>query len=339
MENLSTTSNGLLLESAGMVYLEAAINDSLIELASGKKVLIMMPSDELRDDMQAFNGERDLHSDVMNWISSNAADFSQLRMPPGVDCSNLNDYVKNSCKRCKFFFCRFTRIDEGLKGISNQSQRTENKFFRRCQRQLRKSGRISNPQQELQTNLYLLNCAKMDSLFKQFGVSNREDLIKAMNKDLMDQYGVKTLEQLADTLNKIKLKNIELNLSGGKVNQSDLQYYMFNSSRLGWINTDAFSKLSGERITMQTNWNVTPQRDCKAVFAGVSGILPAFNSGNQYQFMNVPKNNEFWLIGMRFESNQAYLSKTKLKSNEKVEMGEFKKVTLEEIKDALKVID
>jgi hypothetical protein len=179
----------------------------------------------------------------------------------------------------------------------------------------------------------------MDSLFKQFGVSNREDLIKAMNKDLMDQYGVKTLEQLADTLNKIRLKNIEENLSNGFVNQNDLQYYMYNTSKLGWVNTDAFSKLAGDRITMNTNWNVNPQRDCKGVFTGVRGILPAINNSKTFQFYNVPKNNEFWLIGMRFESNQAYLSMKKMNSTEKVEMGEFRNMTLEEIKDALKMID
>ena len=338
MENLSTTSNGRLLESAGMVYIEATINDSLIELASGKKVLIMMPSDELRDDMQAFNGERDPHTDVMNWFNSNAADFSQLRMPPGVYCINL-DNSQMRCARCKFFFCRFKRIDEGLKGISSQSQRADNKSFRQCQRQLRKSKSIRNPQQELQTDMYQLNCDKLDSLFKQFGVSNREDLFKAMNKELMDQYGVKTIEELRDTLNKIRIKNIEENLSNGFLNQNDLQYYMFNSSKLGWVNTDAFSKLPGERITMNTNWSITPQRDCKAVFTGVRGILPALNNEKQFQFYNVPKNNEIWLIGMRFENNQAYLSMQKMETAENVQIGKFRKVTLQEMKEALRVID
>lgn len=163
--------------------------------------------------------------------------------------------------------------------------------------------------------------------------------MEAMNKELMDEYGVKTLEELRDTLNKIKLKNIELNLSGGKVNQSDLQYYMFNSSRLGWINTDAFSKLSGERITMQTDLNANPRTDCKAVFTGVRGILPALNNEKQFQFYNVPKNNEIWLIGMRFEYNQAYLSMQKMKTAENVQIGKFRKVTLQEMKEALRLID
>lgn len=338
LENLSTSSNGRMLESAGMVYIEAAIQDSLIELAPGKEVSILMPTDELRDDMQGFNGERDPHSDVMNWLASNATNFSRLSMPPGEDCLNRERPSLN-CTRCKFFFCRFTRIDEGLKGVINRPQHQDNKTFRECQRLLRRTQGNPNTQLDPQMDQNKLNCEKLDSLLKKYGVTNRSELMEAMNKELMDEYGVKTLEELRDTLNKIKLKNIELNLSGGKVNQSDLQYYMFNSSRLGWINTDAFSKLSGERITMQTDLNANPRTDCKAVFTGVRGILPALNNEKQFQFYNVPKNNEIWLIGMRFENNQAYLSMQKMETAENVQIGKFRKVTLQEMKEALRVID
>lgn len=339
MENLSTTSNGRLLESAGMVYIEAAIDDSLIELASGKKVLVMMPADTLRDDMQGFNGERDPHTDVINWLANNGSDFSQLQLPVGTPCDQLTfDLPSDNCQRCKFFFCRFTRIDDGLKGVISRSQHKSNKSFRECQRRIRRSRRITSNLEPLPTQ-ETLKCYELDSLLEVYGVSNRTELIEAMNKEQMEKYGVKTLEKLVDTLNKIKLKNIENNLLNGIIDQRELQYYMYNTSRLGWINTDAFSKLAGDRIIMQTDLKSDLQTDCKAVFTGVRGVLPANFSTGVYQFYSVPKNNEIWLIAMRFENNQAYLSMEKMKTQEKVNVTPLRKVSIQELKEALKMID
>lgn len=339
MENLSTTSNGRLLESAGMVYIEAVIDDSLIELASGKKVLVMMPADTLRDDMQGFNGEREPHTDVINWLANNGSDFRLLQLPVATPCDQLTfDLPSDNCQRCKFFFCRFKRIDDGLKGVISRSQHKSNKSFRECQRRIRRSRRITSNLEPLPTQ-ETLKCYELDSLLAVYGVSNRTELIEAMNKEQMEKYGVKTLEQLVDTLNKIKLKNIENNLLNGIIDQRELQYYMYNTSRLGWINTDAFSKLAGDRIIMQTDFKSDLQTDCKAVFTGVRGVLPANFSTGVYQFYSVPKNNEIWLIAMRFENNQAYLSMEKMKTQEKVNVTPLRKVSIQELKEALKMID
>jgi hypothetical protein len=340
LENLSTVSNGRLLESAGMVYIEAAVNNQLISLAPGKEVLVMIPTDTLRDDMQGFNGERDSHTDVMNWFTNNGSNFSKINMIPGQDCQEKfeNDLLGN-CERCNLLFCRFKRIDEGFKGTVNKGQHQDNKSFRECQRELRKRarGRLYKTSPTIVDSYK--NCTELDSLFKQFGVTNREDLFLAMNKEIMDEYGVKTIEALRDTLNKIKLKKIEENLLKGNVDKEELQYYMYNTTRLGWINCDAFSKLDGIKITMETDFKSHPQHDCKAVFVGVRGVLPATAIDDYFQFLSVPKNNDFWLIAMRFENKQAYLSMELLKTTEEVKIKNMKKVTLEELKEALRKLD
>lgn len=338
LENLSTTSNGQLLESAGMVYLEAMLNRESLNLAPGKKVLVMMPADSLRDDMQAFFGERDPHTDLMNWTADEEENFGVLRIPPGEGCDRLGDLPVDNCERCRFLPCRTKRIDEGLKGVFIKGQHQANKAFRKCQRALRRSRRVTNVITPL-TDQMALACAELDSLFEKYGVTNRRELMEAMNKEAMDKYGVKTLAQLQDTLRKIKLNEIENKLLSGKIDQRDLQYYLYNTSRLGWINTDAFSKLAGNRITMNTDMPVGPQYDCKAVFTGVRGILPSNAAGNHFQFYYVPKANEIWLIGMRFENHQASLSMKRTKTSESVEMAPFREVTLEELKEALRGVD
>ena len=339
LENLSTTSNGILLESDGMVYIEAAVNNQLIDLQDGKKVMVLMPADSIREDMQGFNGERDPHSEIIDWQTNMENDFAGLRVPPGAPCYDFGRQPSpDNCERCKFFNCRIKRFDEAMKGISNSSVRSENKDFRRCQRRLR-HGRNATGVSIPWEDSALQRCAELDSLFNVYGVSNREDLMVAMNKELMEKYGVKTIAELQDTLKKEKIANIESKLLSGKIDQTDLRYYLYNTSRLGWINTDAFSKMPGERITMITDIRPDKQTDCKVAFVGVRGILPSGTTESNYTFYNVPENNPCWLIGIRFKNGQAYLSMKKTVSAKEAEMAPFKVVSLEELKEALKVMD
>jgi hypothetical protein len=339
LENLSTTSNGRLLESDGMVYIEATVKDQTLELKDGKKVIVLMPADSIRKDMQGFNGVRDPHSEIIDWQTNADNDFTGLSVPPGAPCYDFGrPPTPINCDRCKFFFCRIKRFDEALEGMSSRAKRTDNKDFRRCQRKIRRMRNdISVPINWEDSDLQ--RCAELDSLFKAYGVNNREELMVAMNKDLMDKYGVKTLAELQDTLRKEKIAKIESNLMSGNLNQSDLRYYLYNSNQLGWINTDAFSKLTGERITMTTNLEIDKQTDCKVAFKGVRGILPSGTTETNFSFYNVPENNDCWLIGMRFRNGKVYLSMKKTQTTKKVEMAPFIEVTLDELKKALSVLD
>ena len=339
LENLATTSNGKLLESDGMVYIEAAIKDQLLELKDGKKVMVLMPADSIRKDMQGFNGVRDPHSEIIDWQTNTESQFTGLRVPPGAPCYDFGrPPTPLNCDRCKFFFCRIKRFDEAFSGIANSPVRATNKDFRRCQRRIRRMRNATSVPINWEDS-DLQRCAELDSLLKAYGVNNREELMVAMNKDLMDKYGVKTISELQDTLRKEKMANIESKLLSGKVDQTDLRYYLYNTSRLGWINTDAFSKMTGDRITMTTDLRPDEQTDCKVAFVGVRGILPSIPAENNYTFYNVPEKNPCWVIGMRFKNGQAYLSMKKTSSTKNVEMAPFRAVSMEELKEALKMID
>lgn len=116
-ENLSTTSNGELLESGGMTYTEAEDeNGNTLSLASGKTIGILMPTDTIRIDMQLFYGERDPHHD-MNWMSENVNFIS-------VSASEITDCMENPKMRgtyCPIFFCRlFGRMGVSIKGFFNK---------------------------------------------------------------------------------------------------------------------------------------------------------------------------------------------------------------------------
>lgn len=339
MENLSTTSNGQLLESEGMIYLEASVNGTQIELAPGKELKIFMPTDSIRDDVGIFNGERDAHSDIMNWFSNNATQIEGINTSSILDCIDGGNQASNlSCERCRFFFCRINRFGQMMQGITNSSVRNSNRIYRKCQRALRRRLRngLPNIESDFQNTT---DCDQLDSLFKVYGVDNRQDLFKALNQKKMDQYGVSTLAELRDTLNKIKLLETKNLIEAGTASQQDIQYYMFNSSKLGWINIDAFSKLEGLRRTMNTTMAVNQNSDCKAVFKSVRGILPASLLNTNYAFNNVPMNHPIWMIGMKYINKNIYLSMVETESKPKSDDFKFRKVSLEELQEALKQLD
>jgi len=336
MENLSTTSNGRLLETAGMIYLEAATKERILDLQPGKEVTILMPTDELRDDMQLFYGNRD-HDDVMNWLSDNAPALEKINLPPGVGCENYPfDNIADDCVRCKLFFCRFKRIGSRIAGTFSSDKRTANREFRQCQRRLRKNRRQNVVEAIEQPNL---NCQELDSLFEKYGVTSKRELIEKMNEGIMKQYGVKTLEQLADTLRKIKMNEVEQRLSSGYVSQQDLRFYMFNSNRLGWINCDAFGRIEGPKVNMITNVPFTPQYDCKAVFKDVKGIMPGYGNTGMFSYNDIPKNKSIWHVALKFENDQAYLSLIEDKTKENFVIPVFAPMKVSEIKEQLKVLD
>ena len=182
-------------------------------------------------------------------------------------------------------------------------------------------------------------CADLQNLMDQYGVDNINDLILAMNKDLLDKYGVSTMEELRVAMEKEKMEALEKKIEVGAADIADLSYYMFNSSRMRWINVDALSKLPGERKDMLTNLPSDQSTDCKLVFEKVKGIIPAFAHAANFYFGEVPMKNECWIIGMRYGGGKAYLSIELTESKPKYEGFNFKEMSPDQIKEAMKVIN
>lgn len=65
---LSTTSNGSLLETGGMFYLNARQNEKSLAFNTGKSITTQLPTGELKPDMKLYSGER-LPDGTINWVN------------------------------------------------------------------------------------------------------------------------------------------------------------------------------------------------------------------------------------------------------------------------------
>ncbi len=69
--NLSTTSDGKMLETGGMIHIEASSNGQELKIKDGKSYNIKMPTTAAQSDMQLFIGEQNSVDNSVNWKATN----------------------------------------------------------------------------------------------------------------------------------------------------------------------------------------------------------------------------------------------------------------------------
>ncbi|MFK8006074.1 MAG: OmpA family protein [Saprospiraceae bacterium] len=417
LENLTTTSDGQILETQGMIYTNAILENDTLSLK--KDIDIFVPIDDPKLDAKIFDGTRNPHSDVINWTVNNNSvlrNFDVFELDNCLKynalwqkCNNKHDYISiqpdltgrclrriilcggvKKCHRCKIIFCRFPkRILKPFHGMFSREVRSGNKHFRQCQRMLRRQERyarkrdhknlrklcaslrdmvrqdvlegVSEPNKNekelleltdliersdslirnglVNTNL-ISRCNELDKLFKEYEVENVEDLLMAINQPLLDEFNVTTMEQLLDTLPKVNFENLEVAYRNETISFEDYKFYVFNISSLGWKNIDIFHGVKDINKTKLTV-NLLPSRevDCKLVFKKQSYVLPAKLADDHFYFDGIPKNEEAWIVAIKYENGQPILAMKEIVVKKKSFDLEFEKLTLEELKVRLKVLD
>ncbi len=353
MENLSTTSNGRLLETAGMVYTEAVDQDgNKLDLKPDAQITIMLPTDTLREDMKLFTGERDLETNQMNWnLAGSNSDFSAYNYGHDIQWCNPGNYMPETpqCEKCGLF-CRVGRLGRTLKGATNDDIKAENKEFRKCQKSLKKKRKPDY----LQLNPYPYGCLE---LMDKYGVTTYEELedtlmklqIELMKerKKVFEKYGVSNYEDYMDTLQKIQIQKGKVQfeqtaekLQKGEGSVGDLKYYVARVNTLGWINCDAFSGFpADEKISMLTDIPYNDNFDCKLVFRDRKSIMKPDRLVKYFSYSRIPPDYDVWLMALKYVNGQAYISLHETTTRKQAPASDFRAVSIEELREALKKLD
>lgn len=313
LDNLTTTSNGKIIETQGMVYTEA--NDCSgrnLKLLKEKDLVIMIPAAEINPDAKIFQGNRNTHDEVMNWTVNNNSVLTNFTIEELNYCHSwlcLNN-------DCRFFFCKIKL------------------FFNRVFRKNRKNNG-PDLSQEMPPK-----CEALANLYEKYGVSNLDDLTYAINKPLLDSFNVKNVKELQDTLAKVNKKNIELSYLNRNLNYEDFKYYVYNTSRLGWSNVDVFANIKEDQmVTMKTNLAVASNVDCKLVFKDRRFVIPATNADKNYVFEKMPKGEKVWVVAIKYEEGKPYVFLEETSVENTTINIQFEQLTLDELKEKLKVLD
>jgi hypothetical protein len=320
LENLTTTSNGHPLESAGMIYIEAVKDGKNYNVRPGKDLIISTPSDSYFPGALIFSGDSNAHDSIMNWTVNNNSLLNNLPMDQLIPCGGV---ISDGTTRCPFFFCKINRFFSGLFG-SNTSTPTPARTN-------------SNSDVLIQTRF---NCEDLDSLFNEYGVTDVEALIDAMNAELYEKYGVDNLWDLNRALKAEKIENIEASFGKRTIPLNDLSYYIYNTRDLGWINCDAFMDVSRwNKTVVSINEKPSQNIDVKLVFKDNRTVLPATDVDGKITFQGVPKDYEAWIVAIKYVDGSPLLALKEITIAKETHQLEFEELTLNQLNEKLTVLD
>jgi hypothetical protein len=364
--NLSTqTTKGELLETGGMLYLEAKnLSGKKVELK--KQIELKIPYEEHKTDMLLFSGKEDSNKNVL-WdllpteiikeegikpqvISRDEGGevFTIVEnMPSFPGCDQTSRSARESCTREKMAISikRNMRLSESIKG-TNPSGACLISFL------IDERGWVNNVKVVKGLNQTLNEIAKnaVEALPRMTPGSQRGRPVKVQYTIPVvfrfdgDEvfYNDREIRDFQDSLlnerNKLQFNNIEVNLdsliadtaySSNNV-KNDVDYYFFSTSNLGWINCDRFIRGSGRMD--YTIANLPENTTVKMIFHRYKSILPGYQYRGKYTFKRVPKNEMVSIFVIKEEDGQPYVCFQSEKIADKSPELEFELLTQTNLK-------
>lgn len=339
MGKLSTTSNGHLLESGGMLNIEAYMGKEKLQLKNGSTALIEMPSEKAnkKKDMKLFYGE--LGKNGLNWkLSPILKDKDKdLQDPPIIDSprkvieSTNNEIVDVPQQQAQFpggmnvfydFLAKTIRYP-----VAAREAAVEGRVI--VQFVISKTGAISN--------IEVVKSVDIDLDKEAIRViKSMPNWIPAKNGDINvnTRITLPIVFKLTDDLivntqtsrtnittfsknKKSKQKFEEKLINGASINAKEniTSNYIFQTTNLGWINCDRFYN-----YTNKINFKIkdsNPNINIYVVFKDINSIATAIAYQDMYIVQNVPLNEKVTILAFKNENNKNYMAvkETTISSN------------------------
>lgn len=309
LANLGTTSGGNLLETAGMINLDARDgNGNKVNIRKDKEVTIFFPNEgELNNDMQLFNGVHDDAINSQDWTVPRNNRMLRIRpanfyWPYLIGCGDYCGF------RCRLFGKKdFASVNE----LENARLTTIKDYNKESK-----------------------SCANQRYLYWDEASGEPQNW-----KDLKAKYGATTWQELRAAMEKEYMEKQEKKMEDGTATMAEASYYIGRTVKMGWINCDAFSNYrDGRKITMVTDIESDSETDGQLIFTKRKSIMKANRSG-KLSFAGIVTGLSAWFVSIRFKDGRIYLAMKKVKTSEELGAIEFKEVSADELKEALQEIN
>ncbi|WP_426485678.1 energy transducer TonB [Flavobacterium sp. 2] len=319
---LSTTSNGKLLETGGMLYISATTNGEKCDLKKGKNIEIAFPKKNNKDGMQLFNGN--WKKDQINWIvNKNSVDLAQT-------FTNVDErpvYIGGNEALYKFIGNNYRNSDEEISGkiyasfvVNREGNVTNIKITKGLSRKaddeylrvLKKLGKFTPGKvQGVPVNFTYTLPITIKS--EDSDISNSRNY---NNNRPQEPYSTKTDE------------NIKAN---------EISYYMFSSAKLGYLNCDRFlyyipSMVINYGVIVEDESNVS----INIIYHSFKSIMKGELSPKKVIFYNSLLKEKITIVAIKYFEGKPFLAIKETTTSEKSEKDlQFNPVTPEELKDEI----
>lgn len=332
LANLTTTSNNEILETGGMLHIEAFSAGEKCQLRQGSKIELSFPTKNKKDDMQLFSGS--WTTDRINWNlqeinteenkESTAYTFVET-MPefPGGQ-QQLWEYISSNIKYPS------SAMENGIQGtvyvgfIVSENGETENIQVLRG----------------VDPSLNQAAISVVEQMPKWTPGKQRGEFVKvSMTIPLSFTLGgadfnTNNIEYAKEFEEQVNADNLS------ETSMSEVSQYLFSASKLGWINCDRFYRDNSPKVDYLVNIGTSKHVDIKIVFNNINSILTGSTRNNKYIFNNVPTGHTVTLVALKYENDQYYLAikKTKISGYEEPSL-DFEPVTMAKLKTEMEKLN
>ncbi|MBC7862887.1 MAG: hypothetical protein IAF38_07920 [Bacteroidia bacterium] len=348
---LATVSNGVMLESGGMVNVSATSGSQKLELGSGKEMAVLFPRSGNADQKDVFYGSKDSVGN-MNWDQNpssvnNSVDTSatkkEKRMITVYNTLEWFGVIENAivvdkppfdndlAKVIQNFANHFDDNFKPSKKLVKEGLQNGTDFHATLK--FDKSGKVSSVKFKpgdavLQEEIsgYLKKMPKIE-------IPGKEDKLSKCEYDF--HFGRRTSQKAsqveAKDLSPFRKKVLK------EISNAEVEYYVLSSANLGWINCDKFYNTPGEKTNFFVN---TQGAEDTRVFLLFNDIKSGMNGGivgsGRFSFPNLPVGYAVKVIAISTENGNPKLATAETKvSTSGYELQEFKSFSMDKLDQEL----
>lgn len=330
LANLSTTANGKLLETGGMINITVSSNQEKCELKKGNTIEIGFPRKEEKEGMQLFTGN--WNDNNINWqVQKNSTDLNQIF----TKVDQLPEYPGGVDKMHEFIGRNVNIPDENKSG----------KIY--CNFIIDKEGNVTNVRitrglgKEIDDEVIrVIKTLKKFIPGKINGIAVNFSYTIPITVDAPEEYDLAT----SSRQRKISKKQFEQKYSDDDKLQNsgteNISYYLFSGSRLGYINCDRFWNITSTKIDYVMNFDNNSQTNAKIVFHRFKSIMNEFSDNSKISFNNIPSGEKITIIAIKYFDKKPYLAIKETETSTQVENNlTFQPITIDLLKRELRKLD
>ena len=310
LENLTTMSDGQMLETGGMVYLEAWSDNKKLKLKQNARLMLYFPFKQDVDDMLLFEGEHTAQ-DLINWkadSSSRAMFNSKHKKSKMYFEDDAFYYPPFKYKTVDFKLPFYVRFMMNLHLINRSN------YMAALEYKEEEKQRI--PYNEAYDKA--LSKWKSEEPIRRKLWLNQQKNYMNFNKKLMG---------MSDEM----VRNIDM---------STVEQHILSTKSLGWLNCDRFAKIPEDQKISYIIKVPDVNTNIKLVLKKYKSCLSGSRDGENIVFSSLPKNEAVTIIGMVQDKDQPLLDMVEDRTDGKeVKTIQCKPVTYGELTQKLKTLD
>lgn len=366
-EDLQTTSRDQLLETNGMIYLNAESNGKKLSIKKGKAVAVGFPKKNADKEMGLFY-EVELNDTTKTWIP----DYELFEYQPKV-ATDSTDVVGEGYYGIEYpiemtddlyyygyspylWTSRFNSMQfkgtdktvlEYIRNLKNVDSANAYLFYKNdwhvsLDFDIDKNGKMRNFKRRYYSDeKYNKQAIRITiELFKSFPPIDINDKDRYSNYERFFSLGIRSERLLDKEKFKQKFKDKyapNTNTAIENIDPNDLEYYMFSATEMGWINCDRFWDIDEDEKTDFIVKTENPKETkIRIIFKDIKSIMTGSYENGALVFKNIPKGKGIKVIGISYVNGKPTLSVgTATTDTENFELTAFKEFSLDELETEL----